>query len=337
MKNKILLSTLPALLLMACNSGTTTSNAPAPIPSPTPSPSTTYAYFVYQPATNESDSYTQCVATANGIESSTCTTVSLGTSFAAQTISFNKNYAYIANNSNTSYYQCLVNENGIESSTCTIVTPTVNGLNYIYQMAFNSNYAFIEYGTGYAQCNYSESGLIDSTSCTSHTPSQITDAQGLAINANYAYFAANNSINESSYFTQCPILNGAIESASCSSVALPNSPGNAQGIVLNGSYAYFANGSPSTYTQCPVGNDNSISSGECIVYTPPGNGALHNAQQVAINGSYAYFANAYGNTSYYTQCLVTASGIESSTCTNYTPGAYESDVMRGISFYALPN
>ena len=334
MKNKILLSTLPALLLIACNSGTTTSNPPAPIPSPTPSPSTTYAYFLYQPATNESDSYTQCVATANGIESSTCFTVGLpGTRTGGQTISFNGNYAYIANNSESSYTQCQVNESGIESSTCTIVQPQVTGLNHIYQMAFNSSYVFIEYGNGYAQCSYSKSGLIAPTSCTSHTPNSISDGQGIAINSNYAYFA----LNDVESYVQCRISNYSIESLSCSSVALPNSPGNAQGIVLNGSYAYFANGSPSTYTQCPVGNDNSISSGECIVYTPAGNGALHNAQQVAINGSYAYFANAYGNTSYYTQCLVTASGIESSTCTNYTPGAYESDAMRGISFYALPN
>ena len=166
----------------------------------------------------------------------------------------------------------------------------------------------------------------------------ITDAQGIAINESFANFAANDSISNNSYFTQCPILNGAIESASCTLVGLPNATDRSQGVVLNESFAYFANGGvPASYTQCSV-IDNQIQSGSCQFYIPSGAGELHNAQQIAINGKYAYFANSvYNGPSYYTQCLVNANGIESQTCTNLIPVAYESASMRGVSFYSLPN
>ncbi len=299
---------------------------------------TTYAYFVYT-KNSESDSYTQCVATASGIESTSCLTNHLPGAFGAQTLSFNGNYAYFANNNSSSYTQCLVATNGIESTSCTVITPTNPGeLLYPYQIAFNQNYAYIENSGGggnYTKCSLGVTGIIESSSCntiSSLTPSSLSDPQGLALNASYAYFASNNR----NQYTQCSIANGLINSSDCHNFTLPTASDYAQGLALSGDYAYFAiGGSTASYTQCSVLND-AIESSTCVNVVPSGSGALHNAQQVAIYGSYAYFANDNSHSSYYTQCSVSGGGIESASCSNLTPGAYESGDMRGISFYALP-
>ena len=146
----------------------------------------------------------------------------------------------------------------------------------------------------------------------------------------YAYFVYKSPDS----YGQCNVVNNVIESNTCITKPLPTTSAGMQTVSFNGSYAYIVNYN-GNYTQCALVGG-AIESSTCNTYTPTGNGALSNPQQVAFSGSFAYFANDNGISSYYTQCAVNSNGIESATCVNYTPGNFTSGVLRGVSFYSLP-
>lgn len=85
-------------------------------------------------------SYTQCGAGVNGIDYTSCATITptgAGALSSPYGIAVNGNYAYIVNGDGNSYTQCAVSVSGIDSATCRTITPTSTGaLNYPVGIAF---------------------------------------------------------------------------------------------------------------------------------------------------------------------------------------------------------
>ena len=252
-------------------------------------------------------------------------------------------YAYIANQSNQSYTQCSINESGIESLSCFNVTPMSSSgaqlLNNPIKIAFNESYAYITNQSSspgnYTQCSVNESG-IESSSCFNVTPMSsgtplLNGSIVIAFNQNYAYIINNLGNN----YTQCNVVSGLIESATCFNVT-PMSSGtpllnHPVSIAFNGSYAYITNATASYYTQCSVDSTGLIESTTCFNVTPmlSGTALLSSSYGILVNESYAYLIdNIQSN---YMQCGVVSGLIESSSCFNVTP------MSSGTALLSHPN
>jgi|GEM_PF-5268533 len=194
-----------------------------------------YAYFSSSissviPAWN--NNYTQCAVGVNGIESTSCTTVTpigIGTLNGSYLLAVNGNYAYFPNVNGSSYTQCTINSSGIEANTCTTKTPTGAGtLNNPAAVTFNNGYAYFTNlnnwnGGSYTQCAVGVNG-IDYTSCTTRTPTgagALSSPYGIAFNGGYAYIVNGNGNS----YTQCLVNENGIDTNTCKTI-MPTGTGS---------------------------------------------------------------------------------------------------------------
>ena len=326
MKTNIVYALLTGAILVGCGSGSGNTELPV----------LNKAVF-----TNfGNNSLTQCDVNANGINNTSCQTITPTGSGALNYptgVAIHGNYAYIVNSdSASSYTQCEITANGINSSSCQTITPSESGgMSYVTGIAFAGNYVYFASGFGtngnsYTQCNLGSNG-IDSSSCQTVKPNGSGALNGptlIAINNNYIYFV---NFNNNSY-TQCGLTGSGINSASCQTNVVNNLNGP-EGIAFNGSYAYFTNYNNDSYTQCNV-NASGIESSTCQNFITTSFGALNYPIGLAINNNYAYFANNNMGTNSYTKCSIDSSGIISSSCQSISPsGTGELNAPFAIAFY----
>ena len=286
-----------------------------------------YAYIT----NNESNNYTQCAVTRDGIiESASC--INITPSGAGQLnipsgIAFVGTYAYINNIGSNCYTPCNVGARGIESATCNTITPTGSGaLNAPGGITFYGNYGYIANvnGNSYTQCAVDSSGMLQIANCNTVTPSgggALNMPRSIGFSGTYAYIV--NGGDDS--YTQCNVAISGIDLASCIKVT-PIGTGALHGpyeIAFHGGYAYFTNGfsmlPETSYTQCSVTNG-LIDSTSCNTVTPLSPGALMIPVGIAFSGSYVYLVNHANDAGYppvggnYTQCNVNNSRIDAASC-----------------------
>ena len=295
-------------LLLGCNSGSSTSpannpNAPSALLS-TPIGVATDSTYVYITNRN-SNSYTQCKLGANGIDSTSCKTVTPANSQGVAllfkpygiAITENKKYVYITNYesappSNTgSYTQCTLGSNGIDPTTCNTVRPTATGTNTPLlsnpiAIGINGGYLYIG-NTGqeatpvinsYTQCTLDENaGRVTSCTNVSNTPTiGLNFPSGITFKGSFAYFTNEAPTEDGTSYTKCQIngTSGVIDPNTCQAI-IPRDVSTPQPLLNGPSGMLFGNGivditnvANDSYIECPV-DSTGILANQCTLFNVP--------------------------------------------------------------------
>ena len=118
------------------------------------------------------------------------------------------------------------------------------------------------------------------------------------------------NVSNNSY-TRCNVDGSGIGVTSCNTTTLNNGLLNGPtGVAIYDAFIYFINTKESSYTQCPINQIGEINSYTCKkgMLTP---GTM--PRGMMVSGHFAYFANANSS---YTQCALTADGIDLASCKN---------------------
>lgn len=174
--------------------------------------------------------------------------------------------------------------------------------------------------TAAASCTVKLTGTTSGTATFSVSANNYQSTTSDTMLIRYPMALITNYYGTNSPYTQCNIGMDGIESTSCFNVVL-QPPGDLTGpsqLAIYQGFIYIVNYDNNSYTQCQM-NAYGIESSTCNTVTPNVEGVeiLSYPTGIAVLGQYVYISNQVSSS--YTQCNITASGIESSTCNIITP------------------
>lgn len=230
-------------------------------------------YIYILNAGEDSNSYTKCYVGNDGIESSTCETITPtgnGALNSPKAITFNGQYAYITNSTGASYTQCKLGSSGIDVSTCnTVATSGPNALSNSLGIASSGKYVYATTSNKLIRCDTNANGLEFGT-CTQSYPQSgiIFGLFGITFDDTYAYIT---NVRDGNY-TQCVVADHILDSSSCITSPVGTFT-NPQSIAVDNGFAYIITAG-NTYTQCKVDNDG-LNLSTCLKIIPSGDGVLN--------------------------------------------------------------